>query len=135
MGWTTTEPDFDSQQGKTFFSSYCVHISSEAHPASCPIGTGGFSPGVKQLGHDAHHSSPSSVKVKNVWNCDSISLYVFMAQCFIRHRDYFSYTISILIIHLSGNMERSFRMFSESYLLTGCRIQPVPPYARCTCSG
>jgi hypothetical protein len=29
------------------------------------------SPGVKQLGHEAEHSLPSSAEVKNVWSCNS----------------------------------------------------------------
>jgi hypothetical protein len=37
-----------------------------AHPASYPMGTRGFFPqGVKKLGHEAHHSLPSTAKVKN----------------------------------------------------------------------
>jgi hypothetical protein len=30
---------------KDFFSSLCVQTVSEAHPASCPMGTGVLSPG------------------------------------------------------------------------------------------
>jgi hypothetical protein len=35
---------------KDFSSSLCVHTGSGAHPASCPMGTGGggLSPGVKR---------------------------------------------------------------------------------------
>jgi hypothetical protein len=39
---------------------------SGAHPASCPMGTGGPFPGAKALlGCDADHSPPSSAKVEN----------------------------------------------------------------------
>jgi hypothetical protein len=31
-----------------FSSSLCIQIGSEAHPASCPMGTGGAFPGVKR---------------------------------------------------------------------------------------
>jgi hypothetical protein len=44
----------------------CVHTGSEAHPASCPMGTGGPFPGGKaRPGSDADHSPPSSAEVKN----------------------------------------------------------------------
>jgi hypothetical protein len=48
-------------EAKTFFSSLCAQINSEAHPASCPKGTGGKG----RPGRDADYSSPSSVQVKN----------------------------------------------------------------------
>jgi hypothetical protein len=44
-------------EAKDFSSSLCVQTSSEAHPASCPMGTGGAFPGGKAwLGRDADHS-------------------------------------------------------------------------------
>jgi hypothetical protein len=43
-----------------------VQTSSEAHPASYPVGAGGpFHGGKVQLGHDTDHSPLSSVEVKN----------------------------------------------------------------------
>jgi hypothetical protein len=53
--------------GATDFSSiFCVQTGSGAHPASCPLSTGGLSPGVKErLGRDANHSPPSSAEVVN----------------------------------------------------------------------
>jgi hypothetical protein len=48
-----------------FSSSPCVQTGSEAHPASCPMGTGGPFPGGKaRPGRDADHSPPSSAEVK-----------------------------------------------------------------------
>jgi hypothetical protein len=42
-------------------ASPCVQTGSEAHPESCPMGTGG-----KALpGRDADHSPPSGAEVKN----------------------------------------------------------------------
>jgi hypothetical protein len=35
-------------EGKDFSSSLCVHTSSEAHPASCTMGSGGPFPGVNR---------------------------------------------------------------------------------------
>jgi hypothetical protein len=51
---------------KNFSSSLCVQTDSEAHPASCAMGTGGPFPGAKaQPGRDADHSPPSSAEVEN----------------------------------------------------------------------
>jgi hypothetical protein len=44
-----------------FSSSLCVQTGSGAHPASCPMGTGGSFPGSKaRPERDADHSPPSS---------------------------------------------------------------------------
>jgi hypothetical protein len=58
-------PGFDIQQGQDFSPLHSIQTNSGAHPASCSIGTGGISPGVKQLGHEADYSPPSSAEVKN----------------------------------------------------------------------
>jgi hypothetical protein len=51
---------------KDFSSSLCVQTGSGAHPASCPMGTGGPFPGAKaRPGRGADHSPPSSAEVKN----------------------------------------------------------------------
>jgi hypothetical protein len=53
-------------RAKYFFSSLCVQTGSVAHPASCTVGTGVLSPGVKARPvRDADHSPPSSADVKN----------------------------------------------------------------------
>jgi hypothetical protein len=56
-----------SPAGATDFSSIlCVQTGSGAHPASCPMGTGVLSPGVKaRPGRDVDHSPPSSAEVVN----------------------------------------------------------------------
>jgi hypothetical protein len=44
---------------KDFSSNLCVQTGSGAHPASCKMGTGGPSPGVKaRPGREADHSPP-----------------------------------------------------------------------------
>jgi hypothetical protein len=49
-----------------FSSNLCVQTGSGAHPASCPVGTGGPFPGAKSRpGRDADHSPPSSAEVVN----------------------------------------------------------------------
>jgi hypothetical protein len=51
---------------KDFSSSLCVQTGSGAHPASCPMGTGGPFPGGKaRPGRDAGHSPLSSAEVVN----------------------------------------------------------------------
>jgi hypothetical protein len=48
------------------FPLACVQTSSEAHPATCQMGTGGSFPGRKaRPGRDADHSIPYSAEVKN----------------------------------------------------------------------
>jgi hypothetical protein len=64
MDWTTV---VRSPAGETDFShSTCVQNGSGAHPASCPMGTGGFIAGGKaRPGRDADHSPASSAEVKS----------------------------------------------------------------------
>jgi hypothetical protein len=51
---------------------HCVQTGSGAHPASYPMGTRGFSLGVKRPGREADNTPPSSAEVKNAWGCISI---------------------------------------------------------------
>jgi hypothetical protein len=60
-GLRAGRPGFESQQGKIFLFS----ITSRAHPASYPMGTGVFSPGVMRLGREVVRSHPSSAEVHN----------------------------------------------------------------------
>jgi hypothetical protein len=49
-----------------FSSSLSIQTGSEAHPASCTMGTGGPFPGGKaRPGRDADHSPPFSAEVEN----------------------------------------------------------------------
>jgi hypothetical protein len=50
---------------RDFSLLYHIQITSEAHPASYPIGLGALFVGVKQPGCEAHHLPPSSAKVKD----------------------------------------------------------------------
>jgi hypothetical protein len=56
---------FESQQGLGIILHHRVQTDSGAHPASHPMCTKGFSLGVKWLGREADHSSPSRAEVKN----------------------------------------------------------------------
>jgi hypothetical protein len=54
------------QRRKDFSSSLFVQTGSEAHPASCTMGTWSPFPGAKaRPGSDADHSPPSSAEVEN----------------------------------------------------------------------
>jgi hypothetical protein len=58
--------DRGSAEEKDFFPSLCVQTGSEAHPASCPVVTGGPFPGAKaRPERDAEHSPVSSAEVVN----------------------------------------------------------------------
>jgi hypothetical protein len=51
---------------KDFSCNLCIQTGSGAHPASCTMGTGVLSPGVKaRPGRDADHSPLSSAEVVN----------------------------------------------------------------------
>jgi hypothetical protein len=51
---------------ENFSYGLCVQTGSGAHPASCPMGTGGPYPGGKaRPGRDADHTPPSSAEVEN----------------------------------------------------------------------
>jgi hypothetical protein len=51
---------------KDFSSNLCVQTGSGAHPASCPVGTGGpFPAGKARPGRDADHSPTPSAEVVN----------------------------------------------------------------------
>jgi hypothetical protein len=87
-GWTT---GVRLPAGAGDFSlNYCVQTGSDAHPASYPMGTGVFSPGIKRPGHEADHSPPSSAEIKNEWSYSSAHPYVFMVWCSVEHRDKFT---------------------------------------------
>jgi hypothetical protein len=59
---------------------HVVHTSSGVHSTSYPMGIGGFLPVVKQLGHEADHSLPTSAEVKKMWIHTSTSPCAFIAQ-------------------------------------------------------
>jgi hypothetical protein len=64
---------------------HCVGTSSGAHLASYITGIGAsLSMVIKQPGHEADHSSPSSAEVKNAWNYTSIPPYILMAWCVVK---------------------------------------------------
>jgi hypothetical protein len=61
--------------GKNFLH---VQTGSGAHPASCLVGTGSSSPGLKRPGREANCSPPTSAEVKKLWIYTSDPPYAFM---------------------------------------------------------
>jgi hypothetical protein len=58
------KPDYYAQVG--FEPNFCVQTGSEAHSASCTMGTGGLLLGAKERPErEADHSSPFSAEVEN----------------------------------------------------------------------
>jgi hypothetical protein len=51
-----------------------LHSGSGAHPASCQMGIGILSPGVKQPGREANRSPPSGSEVKRSGSIPPLSL-------------------------------------------------------------
>jgi hypothetical protein len=69
------------------------------------MATGGVFLGVKQLGCEFHHLSPSGAGAKNVWSCTSTPIqihgkclsngYIFRMWYLVNHRDNFTFTSGI----------------------------------------
>jgi hypothetical protein len=94
---------------------HSVHTSSEAHPASYPVGTGGSFTGVKRPGREADHSPQSSVARSTVLE---LYLYqpphVFIAWCLIIRRNSFT------ILPFTYGQNEIYR-YTNHYLLTYLR--------------
>jgi hypothetical protein len=67
-----------NRNGKEFSLLHVVHIGSEAHRPSYPVGNGGYIPEVKRQGREADHSSPTSAEVKKPSTYISTPPYIFM---------------------------------------------------------
>jgi hypothetical protein len=52
----------------SFFLHHRVQTGSGVNPASCVMGSGDLTPGIKRLGRAADHSPTSSVEIKNAWS-------------------------------------------------------------------
>jgi hypothetical protein len=63
MGWTAGVRF--SAGAKELSLLHSIQTGSGAHPASYPMGTGGFFPGLKQPGCEYHHAPPCSADVMN----------------------------------------------------------------------
>jgi hypothetical protein len=63
-------PGIETQRGTRF--SVHVKTGAETHPASCIMGTGFFSPGIKRPGRGVDHPFESSAEVK-----ERVMLYLY----------------------------------------------------------
>jgi hypothetical protein len=65
---------------------FCRHVQTcfGAHPASCPIGAGSYSPGLQRPDRETDCSSPSAVEVKHSYSYSSTHPYVFKAWFLIK---------------------------------------------------
>jgi hypothetical protein len=88
MGWMIRVLGFNSWQGLGIFLFTTVSRTALV-PTKPPIQwvLGALSLGVKQPGHEADHSPPSSAKVKNAWSSTYTPQYVSMAWYLVKHRD------------------------------------------------
>jgi hypothetical protein len=77
---------FDSWWGLGIFLFTTVSRTALG-PTQPPLqwALGVLSFGVKQPGHDADYSPPTSAKVKNAWSYTSTPQYVFMAWHLVKH--------------------------------------------------
>jgi hypothetical protein len=64
----------------------CVQTGSGALPASYPMGSEAFIPGLKRPGCEADHSPSSSAEINNAWSYTSIPQYVFTVWYLIKQR-------------------------------------------------
>jgi hypothetical protein len=81
--------------GENFSLHHRVQSGSGANTSSYPMGTGGFSLGLKRPGREAQHSPSASAEVKNAWSYSSTPQHVFMAWYSVKHRDNFTFIVRI----------------------------------------
>jgi hypothetical protein len=62
--WTTEVSEFEPRLGQEFSLLHVVQTGSGTHPASYPMGTGGFFLGVVWTGREADHSLPTSAEFR-----------------------------------------------------------------------
>jgi len=87
LGYGLDDRNSIPARGRDFFSS-SPRLDLLWGPSNCQTnGYWSLIPGVKRSGHEADHSLPSGVDVKNVWSSTATPQYVFMAWCLVKRRD------------------------------------------------
>jgi len=112
-------PGFDFGQG---FSS------SGAHPASYPVGTGGFFSGGKAAGTWSWPLPHLAPEVKKAWSCIFTPPYVFMVRYLVQIRDNFNLTYlihSFLHVFLLSHFPSSFLCFPSSFIPCYISLRPI----------
>jgi hypothetical protein len=72
---------------------------SGAHPGSYQMATGALSEDLKRPGRETDHLPPSRAELKNAGVVSPLLQYVYMAWCFDKHRDNFTFTLSFYLKH------------------------------------
>jgi hypothetical protein len=94
MGWMTWVRFLEEKGGFLFLIEWRPALAPTQSPIQWVLGA--VSPGVKQWGHEAHHSPPSSAEIKNGGVCTSIPPYASMAQCLrIKYTGNFTFTLHV----------------------------------------
>jgi hypothetical protein len=106
--------------------NFSLHTMSKPvlEPTKPPIQwvPGAFSLGVKRPGREIDHLPPSNDEVKNAWIYTSTPQYAFMAWCWVKHSDNFTFITSIGFVPWSqicsnsriGGVEVQFYVFLTS---------------------
>jgi hypothetical protein len=102
LGYGPDDPGFESRQGLGIFL-FTIASKPALGPTQPPIQwvPGDLSQGVKRLGREADHTSPSIAEVKNAWSYTSTPLYTSMAWCSVKrkHRDKFTLPYHNYVYH------------------------------------
>jgi hypothetical protein len=93
-GWTIGVLGFDSQPplGIFLFTTVSRTALGTTQPPIQWVLLGAVSLGVKLPGREADNSPSSSAEVTNAWSYTSTPQYVFIAWCFVKHSDNFTFT-------------------------------------------
>jgi hypothetical protein len=95
MGWVNVIR-FPAGYG-IFSLRHRIQTALETTQTATELVPGALSLGLKRPGREADHFSPSSAEVRNPWNYTSTPQNVFMAWDLVKNRDYFTFTIAILL--------------------------------------
>jgi len=74
--WMDEKSEFESRQGQEAFLFSLIRSTALSH--SNPVASGGFIPGLNQMGREGYHTPPYSTKVNNVCSY-TYTLHVLMA--------------------------------------------------------
>jgi hypothetical protein len=72
-----------------------VQTGSVAHPATCSLGAGALSPGLKRSGVKLLTQLHLMPRLKNASSYTSTSRYIFMTWYLVKHRDSFTFAFTI----------------------------------------
>jgi hypothetical protein len=119
-------PGFDSEQGKFLCHIRSVQTGSEAHPASSPMGTGGYVSGSKTSGAWSWSLAFMCCRGQEWWSYTFTPPYVFMAWCLSNSTHgqlhIFSTFYMCMVRYIHTNMARNLLPFVQPcFSHTPCR--------------